>query len=163
MGTRLQEETESKFGLASAIPAFLPRPGEDFLQGPHTAINPSGVYHRRDAGYDQLFQRVNTKPIMMGKWKVCLSPAAAEHERSRQRRVHRSTSGRPATRSRRGKESKEMGKIVTNGSELMLEQDWIHLTVASNHDVVVRQSKVRVALAGARCWHACGTRGAVFM
>ena len=147
-----KEEGEAKFGFASAIPAFLPKQGEDFIQGPATALNPSGtsahacrnhrlcvtvgtaclagVYHRRDAGYDNLFQKVNTKAIMMGKWQGNVPPTP---QGNRGRDPHR-------PRGRRTKPPPKTGGVVTNGSEIMLDQDWIFLTVSPDNDVVVQQN-----------------------
>lgn len=93
------------------------------------------MYHRRDAGYDNLFLKANAKPIMMGRWVVAVPAAKPAGPRD----PDDDDDGRSQSRRRR-RRGPQMGGVVHNGSEIMLDQDWIYLTVGDDGKAIVQQT-----------------------
>jgi hypothetical protein len=61
-----------RMGVVRPSAAHVPYFGskEDFLYGPITGNNRTGVYFRRDAGYDMLYTLANAKACVLGRWKL---------------------------------------------------------------------------------------------
>ena len=61
-----------RMGVVRPSPAHVPYFGskEDFLYGPITSNNRTGVYFRRDAGYEMLYTMANAKACVLGRWKL---------------------------------------------------------------------------------------------
>jgi len=61
-----------RMGVVRPSVAHVPYFGskDDFLYGPITGNNRTGVYFRRDAGYDMLYTMANAKCCVLGRWKL---------------------------------------------------------------------------------------------
>lgn len=61
-----------RIGVAKPMCCHVPTFGsrEDYLYGPATAMNRSGMYYRRDPGYDVLYDMSNSRAMVSGKWKL---------------------------------------------------------------------------------------------
>lgn len=66
------DRVHGRIGVPRPIVAHTPVPGSalDYLYGPITAGNRTGLYRRADAGYDVLYDMANARPLVAGKWRV---------------------------------------------------------------------------------------------
>jgi hypothetical protein len=62
-------------GVPRPLPAHVPAfaSSSDYLHGPQTALNPRGLYHRLDLGFDALYAIATRRAAALGRWKLQLA------------------------------------------------------------------------------------------
>lgn len=145
---RVTKKDDFDVGEPEAIRAFVPRAGEELIDGPVTVPNPSGVYSRDDTGYAALVAKKNSKAMVMARWTMRHAVSGTGGGGKGRRRKHKGASTLAGTvdaasvdggggealdlqedvSSRGDPRRHALGKPVLNFAEVYFEQDWIYLT-----------------------------------